>query len=131
MRKERARAILSVLGGFVIACAALLVTAAPGSAAPAGGRHVTGSAAGVTSSANHGETAKPKLAGMPCGYAGYIEGGGSQPWYNHCGSTRVEIQVDHVFWGTTYFCAGPGEQAIPQGNNTWRIYSAEFDGKLC
>lgn len=114
-----------------MACAAVVLAAAPSSAAPSNEQSVSRSVAGMASSDSPKTAAKPALRGLPCGYDGYISGGGGQPWYNHCGATRVEIQVDHVFWGTTYFCADPGEQAIPQGNNQWRIYSAEFDGKLC
>jgi hypothetical protein len=70
-------------------------------------------------------------AAASCGYDGYDGSNGNQPLYTHCGRVRVEIKVDHFFWQTTYFCAVPGTQEIPQGTSQWRIIGAEYDGKSC
>ena len=70
-------------------------------------------------------------SGYACGYDGFVNGSNSQPLYTHCGTGRVEIEVDHFFWQTTYWCASPGTHDIPQGNSQWRIYNAVYDGKSC
>lgn len=77
-------------------------------------------------------TANPTIdtgANHQCGYDGYQDNG--QPFYNHCGNTDIVIQVDHVFWQTTYDCVEPGTHRIDQGNSQWAIISAEYDGHLC
>lgn len=66
-----------------------------------------------------------------CGYNGYSRSNGNQPLYTHCGTGRVEIEVDHFFWQETHFCATRGTQEIPQGSSQWRIIGAEYDGKSC
>ena len=77
-------------------------------------------------------SAQPTIKGhFACGYDGYDGSNGSQPLYTHCGRGRVEIKVDHFFWQHTYFCAVPGTQEIPQGEVSWRIIGAEYDGKPC
>lgn len=64
-----------------------------------------------------------------CGYDGYING---QPMYTHCARHgSVVIEVDHLFWQTTYACMPPGVHAIPESNTDWRIMSAEYDGHTC
>lgn len=64
-----------------------------------------------------------------CGYDGYQ--GNGQPFYNHCGRGDIVIQVDHFFWQTTYNCVRPGAHRIDQGNSSWAIIGAEFDGDTC
>lgn len=64
-----------------------------------------------------------------CGYDGYQDNG--QPFYNHCGRTDIVIQVDHMFWQTTYDCVKPGLHRIDQGNSQWAIIGAEYDGHFC
>jgi hypothetical protein len=67
-------------------------------------------------------------ASPPCGYDGRING---QPTYNHCGRGSVVIEVDHFFWQHTYACMPRGVHVIPQGNSSWAIIGAEFDGHSC
>lgn len=83
-------------------------------------------AAAATTSAN---SAIVTGSHYPCGYDGYQDNG--QPFYNHCGRTDIVIQVDHFFWQTTYDCVQPGVHRIDQGNSSWAIVSAEYDGHLC
>lgn len=65
---------------------------------------------------------------QPCGYDGRVNG---QPTYNHCGHGSVIIKVDHMFWQHTYACMPRGVHAIPQGEVSWVIIGAEFDGHTC
>lgn len=76
-------------------------------------------------------SAQTTVSGFTCGYDGYDGSNGNQPLYTHCGRGRVEIEVNHFFWQTTYFCAVRGTQEIPQGSSQWRIIDAEYDGKSC
>lgn len=63
-----------------------------------------------------------------CGYDGYQ---GSQPYYRHCGRGGVVIVADHFFWQHTYACMPPGRWVIPQGDSSWSIIGAEYDGHTC
>lgn len=70
-------------------------------------------------------------ADVTCGYDGYDGSNGQQPLYNHCGHGSVVIEVDHLFWQTTYACMPAGTHEIPQGDSQWRIVGAEYDGHTC
>ncbi len=86
---------------------------------------LTGSASASTIAAAPGYAIS-----MPCGYDGYPSHA-SEPFYTHCGQGSVQIKVNHFFWQTTYFCAVPGRQQIPQGSSSWSIIGAEYDGVSC
>jgi hypothetical protein len=67
-----------------------------------------------------------------CGYQGYDEGLANQPGYRHCESnTYVQIQVSHIIGHDTYFCARPGLQRVPGGDNNKWINGAAATGRLC
>ncbi|WP_157362063.1 DUF6355 family natural product biosynthesis protein [Haloechinothrix halophila] len=70
-------------------------------------------------------------ASAPCGYIGYKGSNGHQPLYNHCGRYNVVVEVDHLFWQTTYACVKPGVHHLPQGSSQWRIIYADSDGRRC
>jgi hypothetical protein len=65
---------------------------------------------------------------LGCGYDGQVNG---RPTYNHCGVGSVVIEVDHFFWQHTYACMPKGVHVIPQGNSSWAIIGAEYDGHTC
>jgi hypothetical protein len=65
---------------------------------------------------------------LGCGYDGEV---GGRPTYNHCGVGSVVIKVDHIFWQHTYACMPRGVHTIPQGNVSWAIDGAEYDGHTC
>jgi hypothetical protein len=69
-----------------------------------------------------------RAAALSCGYDGHVNG---RPTYNHCGRGSVVIKVDHLFWQHTYACMPRGVHAIPQGNVSWAVIGAEFDGHTC
>lgn len=69
-----------------------------------------------------------QLSSLSCGYDGHVNG---RPTYNHCGRGSVVIEVDHLFWQHTYACMPRGVHTIPQGNVSWAIIGAEFDGHTC
>lgn len=89
-----------------------MVTTAP---APAGAESV-----------DSASVARP--ARLACGYDGHVNG---RPTYNHCGRGSVVIEVDHLFWQHTYACMPRGVHTIPQGDVSWAIIGAEFDGHTC
>jgi Family of unknown function (DUF6355) len=62
---------------------------------------------------------------------GYMHNWGETRQYDHCGRGDVEIKVNHMFGHDTFFCAHPGVQLIPQGDNSWVIMGAEWDGVRC
>jgi hypothetical protein len=62
---------------------------------------------------------------------GYMHNWGETQLYDHCGQGKVEIKVNHMFGHDTFFCAHPGVQLIPQGDNSWVIMGAEWDGTRC
>jgi hypothetical protein len=68
--------------------------------------------------------AQPANSG--CGYLGYDSG---LPVYNNCSPYSVQIRVEHWFGHDTYTCV-PAHymEDIPQGDNSWAIDYAVFDG---
>lgn len=70
----------------------------------------------------------PHIATLGCGYDGHVNG---RPTYNHCGAGSVVIEVSHLFWQHTYACMPRGVHAIPQGDVSWAIIAASFDGNTC
>lgn len=73
-------------------------------------------------------TDSPQAAAVACGYDGKVNG---RATYNHCGVGSVVIEVSHLFWQHTYACMPRGVHAIPQGNVSWAITGASFDGHTC
>lgn len=98
-----------MLGGFAV-LTVVTATPIPANAEPANVTSVAGA------------------AGLACGYDGHVNG---RPTYNHCGRGSVVIKVDHLFWQHTYACMPRGVHAIPQGDVSWAIIGAEFDGHTC
>lgn len=70
-------------------------------------------------------------ASTPCGYLAYKGSPTDQPRYNHCGRGDIVLEVDHWFWQKTYDCVAPGVHYIDQGNSSYAIIGAEYDGHGC
>jgi uncharacterized protein DUF6355 len=99
-------------------------------------RRVATAAAGLVTTATamlavagtaHAAVVRPQDS-PPCGYYHYND---QVSWYNHCRNNFDEIKVEHFFGHDTFFCAHPGVQQVPMGDNSWGIVRAEYDGQDC
>jgi Family of unknown function (DUF6355) len=59
-------------------------------------------------------TASPSMAAS-CGFTD--PGPYNSPYYNHCGSNNVMIQIDYPFWNRTK-CVGPGITYLDPGSSS-------------